>query len=275
MRIRETLPNFDGALLDNMVDYFTYTVIPAYLLYQADILPQGFRLVAVAAILLASAYQFCQADAKNDGQSDIHYFKGFPDYWNVLALYMFLFASNPWLNLGITMLCIVLVFVPIRYLYPSRTSVLRRLSITLASVWGALMLAALLQYPHTDPRLLWVSLLFVVYYVGLSLYATFREACRVFDDRRARRFRWAPDTLLSLSELPRSMLTDSDAATTCAGLWRSMAAQRSGRPRSRRCAQTRLRRPLSSPKERNPLTSWSTNQSPSTMIAGIERMLPK
>lgn len=171
VRIRESLPNFDGPLLDNIVDYFTYTVVPAYFLYQADILPPDFRLVTVALILLASAYQFCQIDAKTDD----HYFKGFPDYWNVLALYMFMMRWNVWLNLGITLLCVVLVFVPVKYVYPSRTKTLRKLSVTLACVWGGLVATALIQYPNPDVRLLWASLLFVVYYVGVSLYATFKK----------------------------------------------------------------------------------------------------
>ena len=114
VRIKETLPNFDGALLDNLVDYFTYAIVPAYFLYQANLLPADFRLLAVAAMLLASAYQFCQADAKTDD----HYFKGFPDYWNILVLYMFLLNSNPQINLAIMLLCVILVFVPIHYFIP-------------------------------------------------------------------------------------------------------------------------------------------------------------
>jgi phosphatidylcholine synthase len=171
VRIKEALPNFDGALLDNLVDYFTYAVVPAYFLYQANLLSADTRLLAVAAILLASAYQFCQADAKTDD----HYFKGFPDYWNILVLYMFLLDSNAQINLVITLLCVVLVFVPIHYIYPSRTTVLRKLTIALASLWGLAVLILLLQYPDPNPWLLWGSLLFVVYYLGLSLHATFKK----------------------------------------------------------------------------------------------------
>jgi len=174
VRIRESLPNFDGALLDNIVDYFTYTVVPAYFLYQADFLPHDFKLITVALILLSSAYQFCQMDAKTDD----HYFKGFPDYWNVLVLYMFMLPGNPWLYLGITLICVVLVFVPVKYIYPSRTKILRKLSVTLACVWGGLVALALIQYPNPDARLLWASLLCVVYYIAVSLYATVKAQPR-------------------------------------------------------------------------------------------------
>jgi phosphatidylcholine synthase len=171
VRIKETLPNFDGALLDNLVDYFTYAIVPAYFLYQMNLLPSDFKLFAVAAILLASAYQFCQADAKTDD----HYFKGFPDYWNILVLYMFLLNSDPQINLAITLLCVILVFVPIHYIYPSRTTVLRKLTVTLVCRWALAMAILLLQYPDPNRWLLWGSLLFVAYYVGLSLYATFKK----------------------------------------------------------------------------------------------------
>jgi phosphatidylcholine synthase len=172
VRIKETLPNFDGALLDNLIDYFTYAIVPAYFLYEANILPANLRFAAVAAILLASAYQFCQADAKTDD----HYFKGFPDYWNVLVLYLLLLNSGPWVSLGVTLLCVVLVFVPIHYIYPSRSTILRKLTLTLTCLWGLAMVALLSQYPDPSRWLLWGSLLYVVYYFGLSLYATFRKS---------------------------------------------------------------------------------------------------
>jgi hypothetical protein len=40
--------------------------VPGHFLYQANLLPEDFRLLAVAAILLASAYQCCQVDAETD-----------------------------------------------------------------------------------------------------------------------------------------------------------------------------------------------------------------
>ena len=69
----------------------------------------------------------------------------------------------------------ILVFVPIHYIYPSRTTVLRKLTFTLASLWGLAMVILLIQYPDPSRWLLWGSLLFVVYYMGLSLYATFKK----------------------------------------------------------------------------------------------------
>ena len=35
-------------------------------------------------MVFSSAYQFCQV-----GETDDHYFKGWPSYWNIVALYLF------------------------------------------------------------------------------------------------------------------------------------------------------------------------------------------
>ena len=173
-RVRELLPHFDGALLDNIVDYFNYVVVAVIFLYQADILPPGFSLAAGMVILLVSAYQFCQVDAKTCD----HYFKGFPSYWNVTVFYMFMLGLNPWVNLAFLTFFALLVFVPIKYVYPSRTVRMRNLTIALTLVWGALTLLAILQFPNPQRWLLWASLLYVIYYAVLSLYSTVRQLRR-------------------------------------------------------------------------------------------------
>ena len=38
-RVKETTPNFDGARLDDIVDYLTFVFVPALLLYRAGLLP--------------------------------------------------------------------------------------------------------------------------------------------------------------------------------------------------------------------------------------------
>ena len=90
----------DGALLDNILDYFNYVVVPALFLIEAELLPSGFAMAGAIAILLTSAYQFTQVDAKTDSTSE-YFFKGFPDYWNVMVIYMLVLGLNHWLNLGL------------------------------------------------------------------------------------------------------------------------------------------------------------------------------
>jgi phosphatidylcholine synthase len=170
VRVKRVLPNFDGALLDNIIDFLNYVVVPVYFLYESEMLPSQYALSGAALILLASAYQFCQGDAKTDD----HYFKGFPSYWNIMVYYMFVLSWNGWVNLAVTVLLSALVFVPIKYVYPTRTAIYQRLTMTLACIWGIVNVIILVRYPIHDRWLIWASLLFVIYYCWLSLYSMMR-----------------------------------------------------------------------------------------------------
>ena len=131
-------------------------------------MPAGFELVGAFSILLTSAYQFSQVDAKTDEQT--FFFKGFPSLWNFLVLYMMLLGLHPWLNLAILALCNILVFVPVKYVYPSRNTRLRRLTLILTYLYGGIGVWGLLQYPSVPQWIVWISLLYVVYYALLSFF---------------------------------------------------------------------------------------------------------
>lgn len=169
-RVKEATPEFDGALLDNIVDYLNYTFVPAFFLIWTDFLPAQTGIVAATLILLASAYQFCQSDAKTAD----HYFKGFPSYWNIMVFYMFFLNWNPWVNLLVVIVLSISVFVPIKYIYPSRTRFYQGLTLSLATLWGITNIVLMINYPEQQPWLIWLSLSFALYYIGMSLYATFR-----------------------------------------------------------------------------------------------------
>jgi phosphatidylcholine synthase len=68
-----------------------------------------------------------------------------------------------------------MVFVPIRYVYPSRTPVLRGLTNVLGAIWGVLIGVMLWQYPAISAPVLWASLVFPVYYFGLSFWLQARR----------------------------------------------------------------------------------------------------
>jgi phosphatidylcholine synthase len=170
-QVKRVLPHFDGALLDNIVDFLTYVIVPALFLYGAGMLPEGLGWVGAAMITLASAYQFCQAEAKTED----NYFLGFPSYWNVVVFYMFLVGLDPWLNFAAVALLSILVFIPTRYIYPSRTLPFRRLTLVLTVAWGISCLVILAQYPEPHPALVNGSLLFIGYFFAMSFYLHFRE----------------------------------------------------------------------------------------------------
>lgn len=162
--VKKYAGGIDGALLDNILDYLNYVLVPAIFIIKAEIVPEPVRLPAACLILLTSAYQFTQTDAKTAD----NYFKGFPSYWNVAALYMLLMNLPQWVNFGFLVLFGVLVFVPVKYIYPSRTSVLRQLTLALTYLYGAIGVWGLLQYPNQPGWVVWVSLVYVAYYLVLS-----------------------------------------------------------------------------------------------------------
>jgi phosphatidylcholine synthase len=163
--VKKYARGIDGALLDNILDYLNYVVVPALFLIEANVLPESLRLPVTCSILLTSAYQFTQSDAKTDD----HHFKGFPSYWNVVALYMLLMNLPQWVNFGFLMLFNVMVFIPIKYIYPSRNSYLRQLTLGLTYLYGAIGIWGLLQYPNQPGWIVWVSFVYVAYYLVLSL----------------------------------------------------------------------------------------------------------
>ena len=173
--VKSVCPKIDGALLDNIVDYLNYVITPCFLfLLDKDLLPDGWRLFIVAAIALASSYQFTQSDAKTPD----HFFKGFPSYWNIVAFYLILFTTSSLTNAVILLTCVVLVFVPIKYVYPSRldylTSLpwLRKLMLVASITYGIVSIALLWTFPDKHPLLLFYTLAYIIFYLGFSLYRT-------------------------------------------------------------------------------------------------------
>jgi phosphatidylcholine synthase len=164
-------PNFDGARLDDIVDYLTFVFVPMLILYQAGDLPTAWGFAVVAAVLLSSGYGFASLDAKT---SD-YFFTGFPSYWNIVALYIHAARTPPVFNGVLLLALVVMVFVRIGYVYPSRTPVLRGLTNGLGAVWAVMMLSVTWLLPDAPPWLLIASLFFPLYYTALSFWLHFQR----------------------------------------------------------------------------------------------------
>ena len=164
LRVHERLPGFNGAKLDDIVDYLTYVFVPALFVWRAVLVPDSWTLWVAGAMLTSSAYGFNRADAKTAD----HFFTGFPSYWNIVVFYLLLARLPATVNGVILLVLAALVFVPIRYVYPSRTPVLMWPTNILGAIWGALMLMMLWQYPAVSQPVFLASLAFPIYYVLLS-----------------------------------------------------------------------------------------------------------
>jgi phosphatidylcholine synthase len=174
LHVKEVLPQFDGAKLDDLIDFLTFVSLPLALVWRAELLPAGAQWVLVFA-LVASAYGFCQIPAKTtDG-----YFVGFPSYWNIVAFYLYVLEIPAWIAAGLVLTLSVLTFVPSYYMYPSRGGTLSRLTSFLGGVWVVLLVWILwslkaneslpgLPAPVQNHSLALVSLFYPVYYMVAS-----------------------------------------------------------------------------------------------------------
>ena len=159
--VKTVLPRFSGERLDLIIDYLTYVVVPAFALYLSDLLPEPFRLIAAAAMLLSSVFHVADLNSKTEDG----YFVGFPAIWNVVLLYLFAFQLPPYVALVIFMLFVTLTFVPILSVHPFRVARLRPLTCAVTLVWIA---AAAFAVANPFPSPLWVQVLLVLTAVYLA-----------------------------------------------------------------------------------------------------------
>jgi len=175
-KIKESGVKIDGELLDNIIDFLTWTVVPSFILLTTNLLPEALKIPIIIAITMSSAYQFSQTDAKT---SD-HFFKGFPDYWNLLVFYLFLTGTSPLTNAILCILCVILTFVPIKYIYNSRPEFVtksklgQKIVFYSAAVWFIGVFYLLFTFPTPNPLILWSTIIYGAIYVLISIYRTLR-----------------------------------------------------------------------------------------------------
>lgn len=170
-------PRFDGAVLDLVIDYLTYTVTPALLIYRFGLVPPGWEIGAAAFIMTTSLYCFGNREMKTHD----NYFSGFPATWNLVALYFFVLGTAPWLNLVIIGVLGVLTFIPFKYIHPFRVRTLRSLTLVMTALWAGATLWLVLQSGpdlppiEASPAAFWAFIGSSVYFLGLCFWRTLAE----------------------------------------------------------------------------------------------------
>jgi phosphatidylcholine synthase len=165
-RVSERLPWFSGSKLDDLVDYLTYVFVPALFVWRGLLVIDPWTNVVPSAMLLASGYGFSRTDAKTTD----HFFTGFPSYWNIIAIYLYVLGLSQMVNAIVLATLAVLVFVPIRYIYPSRTRTLKVTTLVLGTAWAALFGWMIWRLPAVDGPWAMISLAYPAYYLALSLW---------------------------------------------------------------------------------------------------------
>ena len=157
--IKTNAPEFDGTLMDLIIDYLTYVFIPAYALFKSDLLPGWTGWLAIIVITFASVVYFADTRMKTRDNS----FSGFPGCWNMAVLVLFAISPNFYVILALVILFSVGMFLPFKFIHPVRTERWRALSLPVAIAWtGFAGWAALVEF-HPQSWALWGLIVTSIY----------------------------------------------------------------------------------------------------------------
>ncbi|MFT4694097.1 MAG: phosphatidylcholine synthase [Francisella sp.] len=165
------LAPLDGALLDNIIDFTTYSIVPCIWIYVSSVVNADWLIPIIVMITISSSYQFCQMNAKTDD----HFFVGFPSYWNVIIIFMLCFQSSQSMNEIVIIILTIFSFIPIKYIYLSRIEHISKSKLIKIFTFLFTMLAAIstfcavITYPHKTPTpIISIILAFTIFYILFS-----------------------------------------------------------------------------------------------------------
>ncbi|MBP0440951.1 phosphatidylcholine/phosphatidylserine synthase [Tianweitania sediminis] len=141
LQVKEVLPTWSGELLDNIIDYVTYVLIPAFALYQRGFMGEGLSFLSAAIIVVSSAIYYADTGMKTKE----NFFRGFPVVWNMLVFTLFVIEPGEWVSFAIVVAAAIFTFIPMNFLHPVRVKRLRNLNLPVFLAWCAVSLVALLQ----------------------------------------------------------------------------------------------------------------------------------
>jgi phosphatidylcholine synthase len=165
--VKRVLPRFSGEDLDKIIDYVTYVAVPAFMVARGPVVAESLRLPLAAAIMVSSLYHFSDKQSKTADS----YFVGFPANWNFVVFYCFVLAIPPALAALVIAACVLLTFVPFRYVHPVRVKRLRPLTIAVSVIWGIASVAAIVQGFPAGLAVQAVFVLAGVYISALGLFS--------------------------------------------------------------------------------------------------------
>jgi phosphatidylcholine synthase len=164
--VSQVLPRINGRRLDDIVDFLNFVIVPCVFMAATGSVPHT---AWIGLPVLASCYGFTQEDAKTAD----NFFLGWPSYWNVLAIYLWVLGVSP---LGGALWVLVLsiaIFVPLKYIYPSKlASPVLRYGMSFGGLAWSIVLGAGALFPDLDSKLHLsdISLVYLVIYMGLSMH---------------------------------------------------------------------------------------------------------
>ena len=175
-KVSVLIKNIDGRMLDSVIDFFNYIIIPSVMIYHFNIVPVKFELIIPTIILIISAISYSNSNLMT---SD-NFYKGFPCIWNILIFYLYLFEFSQFYNLLIISTCIFLKFIPIKFIHPLRVEKYRKYSIVFMLLWFFSSLKFLLDSyylfnDYLDYFFLSVWMISNLYFVIITIYELYNQ----------------------------------------------------------------------------------------------------
>jgi phosphatidylcholine synthase len=137
--ISRVLPNWSGDVLDQIIDYATYVIIPAFALFESGMIGGPLSFVAAGMIVISSAIYYADTRMKTTD----YFFRGFPVAWNMVVFTFFAVQPNEITAFAFVAFCSIATFLPIKFLHPVRVKRLRPLNLAVVALWSLFGLSAL------------------------------------------------------------------------------------------------------------------------------------
>ena len=173
--VSDKATNIDGSMLDNLVDYLNYVIIPSLMIYWFQMVPNGWEIIIPAGVFAVSLYTFANINMKTED----YYFSGFPALWNIVVLYFYILNTNQYINLIVIIFLSILTFIPIKFVHPLRVKKLRNITIFCTIIWSATTLKLVTTFPEIN---LFNEKIVLTIWIACSFYFASICGSRSFND---------------------------------------------------------------------------------------------
>ena len=174
--VKKNLPHLDGKMLDSIIDFFNYVIIPSIMIYWFRYVPDQFAILIPAILIFISIYSYVNLNILTND----NYYNGFPAIWNVIVLYFYIFSTSQNVNLIFLILLILLKFSPLKCIHPLRVNKFKTLSIFFSFIWFItsvflIVIKDLSINPIYELIFMFLWVISNIYFISVSIFKTFRN----------------------------------------------------------------------------------------------------
>lgn len=175
--VKNNIKTIDGSLLDNIIDFSNYTIVPAFFILHSELVISYLKWPLAFLILIASCFQFSRTDAKTKDNC----FLGFPSLWNILVTYLFILNTDSLFNSILITFLSISSFTRFKFPHLYRLNFIiksKKLRLLILFVSFLFLLSCgylLFNYKQLNNIVLGFNILCTVSYLAFSIKTNFRR----------------------------------------------------------------------------------------------------